>query len=82
MGKMELRARVTKYDETCLVELEEVFNKNKTMIKQLLEGGLDKEFLGLDQEFVRTELKSRLHTCENMKEFILGFGKYQEVKTF
>lgn len=36
----EMRSKVKRYDEACLVELEEVFNRHKTNVKQLLEGGL------------------------------------------
>ena len=36
-----MRRKVMGYDDVCLKELEEVFEKHKGLIKKLLEGGLD-----------------------------------------
>ena len=57
-----MRQKVKDYDDACLNEIQEVFNRHKTAIKDLLEGNLDKQFYGLDENFIKNELKSKLHS--------------------
>lgn len=36
----------------------------------------------MDQDFIKNELKSKLHTYLNIKDFVASFNKYEAVKEF
>jgi hypothetical protein len=65
--KEAMRNKIKNYDDICLKELEELYERHKQEMEKLLIGGLDQQFFGLDQKFVQEELKSRLHTTTNVK---------------
>lgn len=80
--KEEMRKKIQNYDEMCLKELEELFERHKQQMEKLLEGTLDQQISGLDQKFIEEELKSKLQMAKNVKEFICEFPKYQVAKEF
>ena len=53
MQKEAMRKKVQSYDQACLAEIQATFSKHKEIIKNLLEGGLDQEFFGMDQDFIK-----------------------------
>jgi hypothetical protein len=43
---------------------------------QLLEGGLGEQFFGLDTNFAKDELQSKLHSSETIKKFLVSFTQF------
>ena len=59
--KQQLKKRVHEYDEACLQEIEGVFRKHKDIVRKLLEGGMEDQFFGIDTNFIKNSLQSKLH---------------------
>lgn len=56
-----MKKKITDYDETCLAEIEEVFAKYRGIINELLVSNLGEQFFGMDTNFIKEEINSKLH---------------------
>ena len=45
----------------------------------LLHGG-GEQFFGMDTQFIKNEIKSRLMAAQTIKEFLTAYPKYSETK--